>query len=89
MDHGLSSSAPTEYYARAARRFRSIRRAQRGKPKDGSKLVLQMPWSAARCLFGGARLAGAGSIGLRARDIGGRLRLEVAGREKGVSVEVK
>jgi hypothetical protein len=57
--------------------------------KDGSKLVLQMPWSAARCLFGGARLAGAGSIVLRARDIGGRLRLEVAGQEKGVSVEVK
>lgn len=58
--------------------------------KDGSKLVLQMPWSVARCIFGGAaKLAGASSIELRARDIGGRLRLEVAGQKKGVSVEVK
>jgi hypothetical protein len=57
--------------------------------KDGSKFVMQMPWLAARCVFGGARLAGAGSIDVRARDIGGRLRLEVAGEKKGVSVEVK
>ena len=57
--------------------------------KDSSKFVLQMPWLAARCIFGGARLAGATAVELRARDIGGRLRLEVAGQTKGVSVEVK
>ena len=57
--------------------------------KDGSKFVMQMPWFAARCIFGGAKLAGAASVELRAKDIGGRLRLEVAGQKKGVSVEVK
>jgi hypothetical protein len=57
--------------------------------KDGSKIVLQMPWFAARCLFGGAKLAGATSISLRAHEIGGRVRLEVVGQKKGVSVEVK
>ncbi len=57
--------------------------------KDGSKFALQMPWLAGRCMFGGAKLAGAASVELRARDIGGRLRLEVAGQTKGVSVEVK
>lgn len=57
--------------------------------KDGSKFVLQMPWFAARCLFGGAKLAGATSISLRAHEIGGRVRLEVVGQKKGVSVEVK
>jgi len=57
--------------------------------KDGSKLVMQMPWFAARCIFGGAKLAGATSVSLRAHEIGGRVRLEVAGQKKGVSVEVK
>ncbi|MDQ2980579.1 MAG: hypothetical protein M3R62_15330, partial [Acidobacteriota bacterium] len=57
--------------------------------KDGSKFVPQMPWLAARCIFGGAKPAGATSVELRARDIGGRLRLEVAGQTKGVRVEVK
>jgi hypothetical protein len=57
--------------------------------KDGSKFALQMPWLAGRCMFGGAKLAGASSVELRARDIGGRLRLEIAGQTKGVSVEVK
>ncbi len=57
--------------------------------KDGSKFALQMPWLAGRCMFGGAKLAGAASVELRARDIGGRLRLEIAGQTKGVSVEVK
>ena len=57
--------------------------------KDGSKFALQMPWFAARCIFGGARLAGATSVELKAKDIGGRVRLEVAGQKKGVSVEVK
>jgi hypothetical protein len=57
--------------------------------KDGSKFTLQMPWLAARCIFGGAKLAGATSVELRARDIGDHLRLEVAGQTKGVSVEVK
>ena len=50
---------------------------------------MQMPWLAARCIFGGAKLAGASSVDLHAREIGGRLRLEVAGQKKGVSVEVK
>lgn len=57
--------------------------------KDGSKFALQMPWLAGRCMFGGAKLAGATSVELRARDIGGHLRLEIAGQTKGVSVEVK
>ena len=57
--------------------------------KDGSKFILQMPWLAGRCMFGGAKLAGAASVELRAKEIGGRLRLEVAGQTKGVSVEVK
>jgi hypothetical protein len=57
--------------------------------KDGSKFALQMPWLAGRCMFGGAKLAGAGSVEMRARDIGGHLRLEVVGQTKGVSVEVK
>jgi hypothetical protein len=57
--------------------------------KDGSKFALQMPWLAGRCMFGGAKLAGASSIELRARDIGGHLRLEIAGQTQGVSVEVK
>jgi hypothetical protein len=57
--------------------------------KDGSKFVMQMPWSAARCIFGGAKLAEASSVSLRAKDVGGRLRVEVAGETKGVSVEVR
>jgi len=57
--------------------------------KDGSRFTLQMPWSAARCIFGGAKLAGATKVELRAKDVGGRLRLELAGQTKGVSVEVK
>jgi hypothetical protein len=57
--------------------------------KDGSRFTLQMPWSAARCIFGGAKLAGATQVELRAKDVGGRLRLELAGQTKGVSVEVK
>jgi len=57
--------------------------------KDGSKFAVQMPWLAARCMFGGAKLAGATSVELRAKDIGGRMRLEVTGQTKGVSVEVK
>lgn len=57
--------------------------------KDGSKFVMQMPWLAARCMFGGAKLAGAPSVELRAKDVGGRVRLEVAGARKGVAVEVK
>lgn len=57
--------------------------------KDGSKLALQMPWSAARCIFGGAKLAGATSIELKAHDLGGRVRLEVTGQKKGVSVQMK
>jgi hypothetical protein len=57
--------------------------------KDGSRFAMQMPWLAARCMFGGAKLAGASSVDLHAREIGGRVRLEVAGQKKGVSVEVK
>lgn len=57
--------------------------------KEGSKFVMQMPWLAARCIFGGAKLAGATAVSLRAQEIGGRVRLEVAGQKKGVSVEVK
>jgi hypothetical protein len=57
--------------------------------KDGSKFTLQMPWLAARCIFGGAKLAGATSVELRAKDVGGRVRLEVTGQTKGVNVEVK
>jgi len=57
--------------------------------KDGSRFALQMPWSAARCIFGGAKLAGATEVELRAKDVGGRLRLELAGQTKGVTVEVK
>jgi hypothetical protein len=57
--------------------------------KDGSRFAMQMPWLAARCIFGGAKLAGASSVDLHAREIGGRLRLEVAGQKKGVSVDVK
>ena len=57
--------------------------------KDGSRFAMQMPWIAARCIFGGARLAGASSVNLQAREIGGRLRLEIAGRTKGVSVDLK
>ncbi len=57
--------------------------------KDGSRFSLQMPWSAARCIFGGAKEAGASGIELRARDLGGRLRLEIAGEKKGVRVDVK
>jgi hypothetical protein len=57
--------------------------------KDGSKFALQMPWLAARCMFGGAKLAGAPSVELRAQDVGGRVKLEIAGQKKGVSVEMK
>jgi len=57
--------------------------------KDGSKFTLQMPWLSARCIFGGAKLAGATQVELKAKDVGGRLRLELAGQTKGVSVEVK
>jgi hypothetical protein len=57
--------------------------------KDGSRFAMQMPWLAGRCIFGGAKLAGASSVDLHAREIGGHLRLEVAGQKKGVSVDVK
>ncbi len=57
--------------------------------KESARFAMQMPWVAARCMFGGARLAGTSSVDLRAREIGGRVRLELAGAKKGVSVEVK
>ena len=57
--------------------------------KDGSRFAMQMPWLAGRCIFGGAKLAGATSVDPHAREIGGRLWLEVAGQKKGVSVDVK
>jgi hypothetical protein len=73
--------------------FRGIRNGEdftfEAVGKDGSRFTLQMPWSAARCIFGGAKLAGAGQVELKAKDIGGRIRLELAGQTKGVSVEVK
>lgn len=57
--------------------------------KDGSKFAMQMPWLAAQCMFGGAKLAGRSSVELHAKEIGGRVRLEIAGQKKGVSVEVR
>jgi hypothetical protein len=57
--------------------------------KDGSKFALQMPWLAARCIFGGSKAAGASSVELKAQDVGGRVKLEIAGQKKGVSVEMK
>jgi len=73
--------------------FRGTRNAEdftfEATGKDGSRFTLQMPWAAARCIFGGARLAGATQVELKAKDVGGRLRLELAGQTKGVSVEVK
>lgn len=73
--------------------FRGTRNAEdftfEATGKDGSRFTLLMPWSAGRCIFGGAKLAGATQVELKAKDVGGRLRLELAGQTKGVSVEVK